>query len=132
MLAKEELKVGLLIWWNASRYMRSWSCPCVITFVDLEKNSFKVISFDDFEETDGLLISRSEGGDKSSLTEMFICKKDKAQKYLDNKKKELLSEKKELEKKISTIDKNLKLYDCSLEEVVKNIIQGSAKEISIN
>lgn len=132
MLAKEELKVGLLLWWSASRYMRSWSCPCVVTFVDFQKNSYKVISFDDFKQTENLLIDRPEGRDKSSLTEMRICTKIDIQKYLNEKRNELLSTKKELEEEILVINENLKLYDGNFEDIIKNIIQSSVQEIAIN
>lgn len=81
MVQASELKVGLLVWWTAERSMKAWSCPCVVTYVDVEKNHYRVRSLDDFEETSNLLIDRGEGGDKSSLTEMRICTLDEVKIY---------------------------------------------------
>lgn len=83
---KEDLKVGLLVWWTAERYMRGWDCPCVVTYVNHEKNHYKIFSFDDCKESGDLLIERPEGGDKSSLTEMRICDTEEVGKYFKNKR----------------------------------------------
>jgi hypothetical protein len=72
MIKKQDLKVGLLVWWSRDGHFSDWSCPCVVSKVDMQNNTFRVISFDDFKECDDLLIKRPSGGDASSLTEMEL------------------------------------------------------------
>ncbi len=83
MLKKEDLKVGLLIWWSAERYMRGWSCPAIVT--EASDKSFKVRSLDDFKETDDLRMEDDPEGlpykDESSRKEMRICTMDEVKEY---------------------------------------------------
>lgn len=54
MIEKDEIKVGLLIWWSAERLTKAWSCPCVVSHI--EGNRFKVTSLDDFKEVEDLFL----------------------------------------------------------------------------
>jgi len=80
MVQISELKVGVFVWWTAERYMRGWSCPCVV--VEVADEWFKVKSLDDFKVTDRLRMHDIPGLDESSRHEMRLCSKDEVLQYL--------------------------------------------------
>ncbi len=82
MIKPNQLKVGLLVWWEAGRYMSNWNCPGVITKVDTDNNHYRVKTFDTMKETNDLLIIRDPRGDKSSLEEMRISSSEEVMFYL--------------------------------------------------
>lgn len=85
----EDLQVGLLVWWKADRYMKSWSVPGIVTYVNHEENKYKVYTFDDMKETSELSIIRESSGccnsDPSSLTEMTTTDKQTLVDYIKQK-----------------------------------------------
>lgn len=99
MIEPKELKVGLLVWWAND----SWSCPGVITKVDLENNTFRVKTFDTMEETADLRISRPAGCDKSRLEEMEITTEEKILAYLSEKELSFKKYMLEIEQKLSNL-----------------------------
>ena len=78
MIAPEELKVGLFVWWSAGRHFSSWSCPCVVS--DVGDKSFRVKSLDNFMETEDLSKVRTVE-DPGVLHEMRICTLEEVRQY---------------------------------------------------
>ncbi len=85
MIKLEQLQVGLLVWWTASRYMSEWDCPGVITKVDKANNKFRVRTFDNMKECSDLLINRDPGDDKSALEEMIITTEEEVLTFISKK-----------------------------------------------
>lgn len=83
-LQSSDLKKGLIIWWSrySEGYGGTWDCPCIVTDVNLEKNTYRVFYFDDFKETGNLQIERPDGSDKSSLTEMRLSSLAEVERFL--------------------------------------------------
>ena len=91
MIKKEDMKPGVLVWWSADRYMRSWSCPAIVTAVT--EKWFRVRSLDDFKETNKLRMNDVPDFDKSPRTfEMRLCTMDEVQEYFKKQKRDLEDE----------------------------------------
>lgn len=78
-IEKEKIKVGLLVWWRAERYSSGWSCPCIVIRAD--KKHFRVMSLDDFKETNDLRLDDRDPHGKSGVEEMRICSIDEIREY---------------------------------------------------
>ena len=90
MIKKEDIKVGLLIWWIADRRFKQWSCPAVVTAVG--NTQFRLQSLDDFAETD--LSIDSSHGEFICEIEMCSCTIEEARGYLEaqrRKKRDTIS-----------------------------------------
>jgi len=114
MIERKEMREGLLVWWSADRHFREWSCPAVITIV--AENHFKVLSFDDFKETDWLRIDDIPNGDKSvRTTEMEICTLREVQDYFKERMRDLedrvtkkVRELEDAKNKLTELQRNIK------------------------
>lgn len=117
MIEKKDMKVGLLIWWSAERYMNEWSCPAIITAVG--KTWFKVRTFDNFEETEQLRMDDIPNLDRSCRTsEMRICTLQEVQNYLRDRKRYLEDcvikksrESKDVQDKLKTYEEQIKIFE---------------------
>ena len=117
MIKKEDLKVGLLVWWTRNGDWSSWDCPCVVTYVNIEENWFRVLSFDDMKETEHeLAIDES---DKTSLSEMKIVTVDDVVEYFDDSNKDSKGKISELESKIKKQKKIIKINNKICDKIEK-------------
>jgi hypothetical protein len=84
MVEQSELRVGLLIWWEADREFSEWSCPAVVT--EVTEDWFKVRTLDEFKETEPLRMN--DNGDETSRREMRVCGIDEVKKFFLEKNRE--------------------------------------------
>ena len=120
MIKKEEMKPGLLVWWSANRYMKSWSCPAIVTVVDEE--SFKVQSLDDFKETEPLRMNDIPNLDKSVRnTEMRICTTEEVLDYFKNRTRHLEDIVISKTRELKDAEDQLAEYQKKTEKFIKNL-----------
>lgn len=108
MLELKDTKRGTLVWWTAERMMKEWSCPAIVTKVDRKKDCFRVISLDDFKETDGLRLRDAPNGDQSSRHEMRLMTVEDLEEYFADIEKDLLREIANLEAGLEAAKRELK------------------------
>ena len=116
-LPLDRIVVGQFVSWKAIRHFKSWECPCVITKVDLEKETFDIRTFDTFKETTDISFYVTE--DKS---EFSLCDKDVIINYLLVQNSELLKKKVDLELEIHNIEYKINernSYILTLKDKVK-------------
>lgn len=132
MLKKNELKVGLVIWWARGELRGGdWNCPCIITHVDIEGNKYRVFSFDDFKETKDLQIEMPthDVSDSSSLAEMRLSSMEEVRAFLQKEKASLEAEIAKVRNGLSGIESKLALYDKDPLDIVRSKLKGSQGEV---
>jgi len=133
MLQKNELKVGLVIWWTRSSegWGGDWNCPCIFTHVDIEGNKYRVFSFDDFKETGDLQIEMPtpNGSNSSSLSEMKLSSMEEVKAFLQKEKASAEEKVSKLRKKVEEAESKLALYDKDPLDIVRSKSKGSQGEV---
>lgn len=87
MLGKEDLYIGMLIWWHAPRVCGGgWSCPCIV--IEVSDGHFRVERLDNFTKSTPLRYDPSPWT-PSVLNEMSECGSEDVKTFMSNHSKAL-------------------------------------------
>ncbi len=117
MVSIEDLKPGVFVWWSAERYMRSWSCPAQVT--EVQKDSFKVRSLDDFKESGPLRMH--DDVDESTRNEMRLASPAEVREFLEKRVNSLARGVDSHKKDLATAEEYLSRYKKTVEKVVAEL-----------
>jgi predicted transcriptional regulator with HTH domain len=117
LLKKEEIIKGLLIRWEADRPLRSWSAVGVVT--EVRESGFKVLSLDDFQETEWLGFSPD-----GCLGEMTPCSLEEVKEAIKDTTHALEDDITEKKRGFKHAKGKLKEYKSN----VKEFLSGQAKK----
>ena len=116
MLEISYIQLEVFVWWETEHVELKRSCPCVVSQVS--ETGFKLITLDDFKQTEEFKMWGDGGLDKARVCqEMRPCTQEEVHVYLAAENERLEEQAKEARRKADEHKKNSNRYllKCQLE-----------------